>query len=95
MVFQQKIEVTYPDDLFTRLRVGLVTSDEWVVTELGVAKCEGFAGSLPKTIVIDRTYAYAHLSGKDAKLRTLELVDGKLEAYEGKWISPFDIGKIH
>jgi DNA-directed RNA polymerase subunit RPC12/RpoP len=94
LVFQQKVEVTYPDDLFARLRIGLVTSDDWVVTELGEAKCEGFAGSLPKNIVVGSTYAYAHLSGKDAKLRTLELVEDKLEAYEGKWISPFDIGKL-
>ena len=74
--------------------MGLVTSDDWVVTELGEATCEGFAGSLPKNIVVGSTYAYAHLSGKNAKLRTLELLEGKLEAFEGKWISPFDIGKI-
>ena len=94
LVFQQKIEVSYPDDLFSRLRIGLVTSDEWVVTELGTATCEGFAGSLPKKIVVGSSYSYAHLSGKDAKLRTLEMVAGHLEAYEGKWISPFDIGKV-
>ena len=95
LVFQQKVEMTYPDDLFARLRVGLVTSDDWVVTELGKAKCEGFEGSLPKKIVVGSTYAYAHLSGKDAKLRTLEFVNNKLEAYEGKWISPFHIDKVY
>jgi len=94
LVFQQKVEVTYPDSLFERLHLGLITSDGWVVTELGEAKCEGFAGSLPKTIVVGSSYAYAHLSGKDAKLRTLEMLEGKLEVYEGKWISPFDIGKV-
>ncbi len=94
LVFQEKIEVTYPDDLFTRLRVGLVTSDDWVVTELGTATCEGFAGSLPKRITIGNSYQYAHLSGKNTRLRTLEFTEGKLEAYEGKWISPFDIGKV-
>lgn len=94
LVFQHKVEVTYPDTLFEHLHIGLVTSDNWVVTELGEAKCEGFEGALPKTIVIGSTYTYAHLSGKEAKLRTLELVEGKLEVYEGKWISPFDIGKV-
>lgn len=94
LVFQQKITVTYPDDLISSLRVGLVTSDDWVVTELGTATCEGFEGSLPKKVVIGSSYSYAHLSGKDAKLRTLEMLEGTLEAYEGKWISPFDIGKV-
>lgn len=94
LVLQQKVDVTYPDTLFGRLRIGLITSDGWVVSELGEAKCEGFEGSLPKKINIGSTYAYAHLSGKDAKLRTLELADGKLEAYEGEWISPFSIGKV-
>ena len=94
VVFQQKAEVTYPDVLFSRLRVGLVISDGWIVTELGTAICEGFAGSLPKKVAVDSNYSYAHLSGKNAKLRTLEMVDGTLEVYEGKWISPFDIGKI-
>jgi DNA-directed RNA polymerase subunit RPC12/RpoP len=94
LVFQQKVKITYLDDFFERLHVGLVTSDDWVVTELGEAKCEGFEGSLPKKIVVGSTYVYAHLSAKGAKLRTLELVDGKIEVYEGKWISPFDIGKI-
>jgi len=94
LALQQKVEVTYPDSLFERLHVGLVTSDEWIVTEFNTAKCEGFEGSLPKKITIGSTYKYAHLSGKGAKLRTLELVENKLEAYEGNWISPFDIGKV-
>ena len=94
LVLQQKVDVTYPDTLFDRLRIGLITSAGWVVSELGEAKCEGFEGSLPKKINIGSTYAYAHLSGKDAKLRTLELTEGKLEAYEGVWISPFDIGRV-
>ena len=94
LVLQQKVDVTYPDTFFDRLRLGLITSDGWVVSELGEAKCEGFEGSLPKKINIGSTYAYAHLSGKDAQLRTLELTEGKLEAYEGVWISPFDIGRV-
>lgn len=94
LVLQQKIELPYPDSLFEQLHIGLVTSDAWIVTELGVATCEGFEGSLPKSITPGSTYNYAHLSGKNAKLRTLELTEGKLEAYEGKWLSPFDIGKV-
>lgn len=94
LVLQQKVDVTYPDTLFDRLHLGLVTIDGWVVTELGKATCEGFEGALPKKIEIGSSYVYAHLSGKDAKLRTLERVEGKLEAYDGVWISPFDIGKV-
>ena len=94
MVLQKEVDVTYPDALFDRLHLGLITSDDWIVTELGEAKCEGFEGALLKKIIIGDTYRYAHLSGKDAKLRTLELHDGKLEAYEGTWLSPFDIGKV-
>jgi len=94
LALQQKVEVTYTDSILEQLHVGLVTSDAWIVTELDTAKCEGFEGSLPKKITIGSSYTYAHLSGKGAKLRTLELIEGKLEAYEGNWISPFDIGKV-
>ena len=68
--------------------------DGWIVTELGEATCEGFSGTLPKRIEIGSSYAYAHLSGKNATLRTLEFTDNGLEIYEGFWLSPFDIQKI-
>ena len=94
LVFQEKIEVSSSSSVFEELHIGLVTVDGWVVTELGSATCEGFEGSLPKKVTIGSSYQYAHLSGKEAKLRTLELTEGKLEVYDGQWLSPFDIGKV-
>jgi predicted RNA-binding Zn-ribbon protein involved in translation (DUF1610 family) len=91
LVLQQRVDVDYPNDFFSKLHVGLHTRDDWVVTELGEARCDGFAGSLPKRVSIGSTYHYAHLSGKNARLRTLEFFDDALEAYEGMWLSPFDI----
>ena len=94
LVLQKKVEANYPADFFESLRIGQSSSGNWIVTELGTAVCEGFEGSLPKKVVKGSTYKYAHLSGKNAELKTLELSDNGLEAYRGKWISPFDIGKI-
>ncbi len=94
LVLQQQIEENYPDGFFDSLKIGQSPSDGWIVTELGTATCEGFEGSLPKIVVKGSTYRYAHLSGKNAELKTLEVGDNGLEAYRGKWISPFDIGKV-
>jgi hypothetical protein len=91
LVLEKSIDVDYSSSFFETLKLGDRVSDEWVVTELAKAKCEGFEGALPKSILIGESYKYAHLSGKGAKLRTLELSNGKVEVYEGHWISPFDI----
>jgi hypothetical protein len=90
LVLETSISLSYPHDIITTLKIGDVLK-EGVVTELGTAKCEGFEGALPKIIQIGATYEYAHLSGKDASLVTLEKGLEKIEAYQGKWISPFDI----
>ncbi|MEA1952844.1 MAG: DUF4178 domain-containing protein [Campylobacterota bacterium] len=95
LVLQQRIEANYPSDFFESLNIGQSISGDWVVTELGTATCEGFEGSLPKKVRKGSTYNYAHLSGKKAELKTLEFVDNILEAYHGKWISPFEIKKVH
>jgi len=95
LVLQEKVENTYDNDIFNTLHIGQTLSENWVVTELGTATCEGFSGSLPKTVVKGSTYKYAHLSGEKAALRTLETGEDGIETYEGKWISPFDIGKVH
>lgn len=95
LVLQQKVETNYPADFFETLKIGQNIDDGWVVTEIGTAKCEGFSGSLPKKIIKGSTYMYAHLSGKNAELMTIEITNKKIEAYRGKWISPFDIEKVY
>jgi len=90
LVLEKSVNRRYPHDIFDTLSVGMVL-DDGLVTEIGIAKCEGFEGALPKIIQIGATYEYAHLSGKDASLVTLEKGLEKIEAYAGKWISPFDI----
>ena len=94
LALEQKIDATISLELFKKLYVGLSTQSGWMVTELGSAKCEGFEGALPKDIKIGSVYKYAHLSGKGAKLKTLEADEKRVEVYEGKWISPFDIKKV-
>jgi len=43
LVLQQKVDVSYPETLFDRLRVGLVTSDGWVKLNVRALK-----GHFPK-----------------------------------------------
>lgn len=93
-VLEQQIESRYSTELFNTLNVGQVTVDNLLVTETGMATCEGFEGALPKTVSKGDSYLYTHLSGKDASLTTLELGKDGVEVYSGKWISPFDIKKV-
>lgn len=94
LVLEQKIESQYDHGLLETLHVGTIIMDEWVVTEIGTATCEGFEGSLPKKVLKGNQYRYVHLSGKDAALQTLEFGEDGVEVYLGRWISPFDIGRI-
>ncbi len=64
---------------------------EWRVTELDKARCEGFEGELPEIIRVGETFRYAHLSGIDGELMTLEYVGNGVQAYAGKWVDPFDV----
>ncbi|CAA6803099.1 MAG: Unknown protein [uncultured Sulfurovum sp.] len=95
LVLQQKTQMHYDNDIVEHLAIGDVLHDEWIVSEIGTATYEGFEGALPKLINIGSSYTYVHLSGKDAKLLTLEYSQNIIEGYEGRWISPFDIGRIH
>jgi len=90
LVLEQAVNLSYAHDIFETLKIADILKDG-IVTEIGTAKCEGFEGALPKIIQIGASYKYAHLSGKDASLVTLEKGLDKIEAYQGKWISPFDI----
>lgn len=65
---------------------------EWRVTERGHASCEGFRGELPEIIEDGETFDYAHLSGPNKALITLEYFDeNEVYAYRGKWVDPFEI----
>jgi hypothetical protein len=93
LVLETSVALSYANDLFTSLKIGDRLKDG-VVTEIGEAKCVGFDGALPKIIEIDSTYTYAHLSSKEGSLVTLERIDGQIQAYRGRWISPFDITRL-
>lgn len=95
LVLQQTTQMHFDIDKISHLRLGDTLNNEWIVTEMGTAKCEGFEGALPKDIKVGSHYNYIHLSGKNASLITLEYHDNTIEAYKGQWISPFDIGSIH
>ncbi|MDQ7084181.1 MAG: DUF4178 domain-containing protein [Sulfurovum sp.] len=94
VVLEQSITLDSKPIEWSSLVVGQILWDAWLVTELGTATCEGFEGSLPKYVSKGSAYAYAHLSGKDAQLMTLENANDGLEAYQGKWISLFDIKEM-
>lgn len=90
-VLEQKIDSSYDDIDMDKLKIG-DRLDEWFVSEIGDGVCEGFEGSLPKNIEIGSSYRYLHLSSFEAKLRTIEIHEDKIEVYEGKWIDALDIG---
>ncbi len=94
LVLQQETDTLLSLEAFDTLYVNDSIQDGWIVTEKGVATCEGFSGALPKVVKKGSQYHYLHLSGKDGKLQTIEKVDNNLETYIGEWISPFDIGKV-
>jgi len=94
LVLEKQIETPYDSHTFDELSVGSLIDDGWVVTEIGGAKCEGFEGAIPKEIKVGSLYRYIHLQGKDALFRTVEISSDKVEVYEGRWISPFDIQKV-
>ncbi len=83
---------TSPD--FRRLKLDdeLKLNDrEWHITELDKACCEGFEGELPEVVRVGETFLYAHLSGRDGELMTLEYLGNSVRAYAGKWVDPFDV----
>jgi hypothetical protein len=94
LVLQQKIKATYPKGFFKNLYIGKIIDNNWIITEIDSATCEGFSGTLPKKILKNSTYKYIHLTGDNAKLKTLEVSQNGVETYSGKWISPFDIEGI-
>jgi len=91
MVLEKLIENTEDAGLFSNPYIGQRVGEKWMVTEIGKGECEGFAGSLPYHITIGQTHKYLHLSGYEAKLKTLELDASGMRSYEGEWIDSMDI----
>lgn len=69
-----------------------ILNQEWVITELDQAKCVGFTGELPEVIEVGETYDYAHLSGLNGELLTLEFPENQaVRSYMGQWLDPYSI----
>ncbi|HPE59450.1 MAG TPA: DUF4178 domain-containing protein [Thiolinea sp.] len=65
---------------------------DWTVTERDRGHCEGFRGQLPARVTEGESFFYAHLSGPDASLLTLEYPqDGSVNVSRGYWVDPFEI----
>jgi len=94
MVLEQETNEEYNIEFFDSLEVGKIVEERWIVTELGDAICDGFVGSLPFVINRGDTHRYAHLSGKSASLKTLEMRDGKVYVYSGYWVDNFKIERV-
>ena len=76
------------------LRIGAALSlagGRFVVSELGSAEVEAVRGELPELLTVGQRFDYAHLSGSEARLITLEREDGEITATEGLWVDPFEI----
>ncbi len=96
MVLEVETESTMTPELFGGLKQGAFVDKEWIVTETGEGECVGFIGSLPRIVAKGDKHGYVHLSGKKAKLRTLELYtspqgERTISTFEGEWIDPFEI----
>lgn len=94
MILEQEVNKSYSVSSFNSLQLGKVVESRWIVTELGSAVCDGFVGSLPFIINKGDSYKYAHLSGKNAQLRTLEKRDNKIYIFDGIWIDSFKIERL-
>ena len=68
-----------------------LADEVWQVTEKGRARCVGVRGELPERVALGAEFDYAHLSGADGRLITLEWDAQRCTATEGEWIDPFEI----
>lgn len=67
-----------------------ILNQAWIVTELDRATCVGFRGELPEIINVGESYDFAHLSGMNGELLTLEFPeDQAVRSYIGKWLDPY------
>ncbi|SFV49948.1 hypothetical protein MNB_SV-6-1069 [hydrothermal vent metagenome] len=91
MVLEQQRDNLDDPKIFKSAYIGHVVGAGWMVTEIGVGRCEGFSGSLPRGIIEGQEHKYIHLSGSGVLLKTLELDTAGMRTYVGRWIDPFDI----
>jgi len=75
------------------LRVGRFIKD-YMVTEMGSGKVEGFSGEIPEPIELGMRHNYIHLSGKGSELLTIEYDDLGKSLFRGNWIDPFLIERL-
>ena len=61
------------------------------VTEIDSATCVAVAGELPEIIMPGEIHHYAHCSGKQSVLYTLECAEGERVLYKGTWVDAFEI----
>jgi hypothetical protein len=91
---EQKVDIKILGDIdFDSLRVGRFIKD-YMVTEMGSGKVEGFAGEIPEPIELGLTHNYIHLSGAGSELLTIEYDTLGKELYQGNWIDPFLIERL-
>ncbi len=79
---------------FGKLFIGeqvMLSGKPYRVTELNHSKCVAVEGELPEVIFPGEVHEYAHLSGKNGEIVTLEYFERQVEAFKGSWIDPFDI----
>ncbi|MDH5324262.1 MAG: DUF4178 domain-containing protein [Gammaproteobacteria bacterium] len=62
-----------------------------LVTEKNSCKCVALEGQLPEVIFPGDEHDYAHLSGHNGVLFTLECFGDDSLLFKGSWIDPFDI----
>ncbi len=94
MVLEKLVDSKYEPSIFDSAKVGDMIEAGWMISEIGDAVCDGFVGSLPHIVTKGSSYKYIHLSGANARLQTLELIDSTVYTYSGKWINSYNIKKI-
>ncbi|OUD12535.1 DUF4178 domain-containing protein [Thioflexithrix psekupsensis] len=65
------------------------------VSEMGEGVCIGFVGELPELIHLGDRFQYAHLSGSEQRLYTIEISNDVIRLFQGIWIDPFLIKVQH
>jgi hypothetical protein len=91
MVLEKLVDNEDEATIFSSPSIGQAVGKEWIITEIGVGTCAGFAGSLPKIVTVGEKHKYLHLSGYNARLKTIEISPLGMQTYIGRWISPFEI----
>lgn len=59
------------------------------VTEVGEGVCIGLEGEIPELIHLNDRFDYAHLSGDQQRLYTVEVEGDEISLFQGDWIDPF------